>query len=80
MGFRLGDAVCLFNVATLPDHRKRGLGAAATMAIVTDAAEHGATVAVLQSTEAGFGVYRRLGFETVVEYDMWSPARADSDT
>ncbi len=66
------SSVTLFNVATLPQHRGHGYGAAMTMAAVVDGAEQGCDAAFLQSTEMGFPVYRKLGFETVVEYNQWT--------
>ena len=61
--------VTLFNVATAPEARRRGYGAAMTMAPALAARSQGVAVAALQSTEAGFPVYERLGYRTVVEYE-----------
>lgn len=69
------SSVTVFNVATLPEHRGRGYGGAMTMAAVFDGGEKGCDAAFLQSSAMGFGVYRRLGFETVVEYNS-STSRA----
>jgi len=74
LGVMVDETVCLFNVATPPQDRGRGFGAAVTAHAAAVGAERGATVATLQSTEAGFGVYRRLGFETVVDYAVWGHA------
>lgn len=65
-------SVCVFNVATDPDQRGHGFGGAVTARVVEEGGRRGARHAALQSTEAGFGVYRRLGFRTVVDYDVWS--------
>jgi ribosomal protein S18 acetylase RimI-like enzyme len=72
LGVMTGTTVCLFDVATPPEHRGHGFGAAVTAFVVAEAAQRGARYAALQSTEAGFGVYRRIGFETVVDYDVWA--------
>ena len=69
------SSVTVVNVATLPQHRGRGYGGAMTMTPVVDGGERGCDVAFLQSSEMGFPVYRRLGFETVVEYDSWTSPR-----
>jgi len=66
------SSVTVVNVATLPQHRGRGYGGAMTMATVVDGGERGCDAAFLQSSEMGFPVYKRLGFETVVEYDSWT--------
>jgi GNAT superfamily N-acetyltransferase len=55
----------VYMVATLPQARGRGIGAAVTRAAMRFARDRGATEAALQSSEIGYGVYRGLGF---VEY------------
>ncbi len=72
-----GGVVTLFNVATVPDARRRGYGAAMTMAPALAARAGGIEVAALQSTEAGFPVYERLGYRTVVEYEAHMVTRGD---
>src|SRR5579862_5927507 len=57
-----GDVGGIYNVATLPHVRRRGLGALLTAHAARDARSRGASVAVLQSSEAGLRVYRALGF------------------
>jgi ribosomal protein S18 acetylase RimI-like enzyme len=59
-----GGGAVISNVTTLPAARGRGLGRAITLAGMRHAAEAGAAIAVLQSSEMGYGIYRRLGFET----------------
>ncbi len=57
--------VGIFCVGTLEAFRGRGLGALVTRAAMHAAAAGGSNVAVLQPSELGFPVYRRLGFEVV---------------
>ena len=57
-----GDVVGVYNVATLPHARRRGFGAMLTSHAADDGRGRGASVAVLQSSDAGLGVYRALGF------------------
>ncbi len=68
LGVFAGGGLVITNVATLEDVRGRGLGRAVTLAAMHAGAEVGATVAVLQSTEMGLGVYGRLGFEAFGRY------------
>jgi GNAT superfamily N-acetyltransferase len=55
-------------VATLPDHRGRGLRAAATWAATLAQPE---LPAVLTDSDGGIGVYRRMGYLPVVRWTMW---------
>ncbi|WP_036725382.1 GNAT family N-acetyltransferase [Patulibacter minatonensis] len=49
-------------VDTDPAWRGRGIGAAMTAAALRDATARGARIALLDATDAGAGIYRRLGF------------------
>lgn len=66
--FTVDGVTGVFNVATPPDHRGRGYGAALTAHAVRAGFDAGADLAYLQSSVAGHGVYRRLGFRDVEEY------------
>jgi N-acetylglutamate synthase len=68
IGYVLGDTVGVFNVATPPDHRGRGYGAALTVEAAREGFAAGADLAWLQASSMGFPVYRRLGFREVEEY------------
>ena len=63
-------------VATLPEARRRGVGAAVSWAAVSAGAEHGHDTTVLQSSPMGFPVYAAMGFRTVVPYAALSRASA----
>lgn len=52
----------LWHIATLPDQRKRGIGAALTLQPLIDAQALGSTIGVLYASEMGTPLYRRLGF------------------
>ena len=58
----------VYNVGTLPDRRGNGYGEAVTWAVIERAKKRGCHTAVLQSSDMGFGVYRRMGFEVVNRY------------
>ncbi len=65
---RSGATAGIYNVATLPDRQGRGYGAAATWAVIAEGARRGCTHSVLQASDAGYPVYRRMGFVDVGRY------------
>ena len=68
----LADGVAgIYCVATLSEARGRGLGAHATAQPLRIAHGLGYRVGVLQSSEDGHRVYRRLGFEDVSDVPMF---------
>jgi GNAT superfamily N-acetyltransferase len=70
-GILVGEAVAIFNVATLEAARGRGIGAAVTLAILRDAIERGARFGVLESSAMGHPVYRRIGFRDVASLQVY---------
>lgn len=56
--------VGLFNVGTLPDARRTGLGRLISLAAIAAGRDAGYRVAALQSSPMGEPVYRSIGFET----------------
>lgn len=62
----------IYMVATLPEARGKGYGGAITAAACA-AAPH--LPAVLQASDYGRPVYRRLGFQSVSEYALWYKPR-----
>jgi GNAT superfamily N-acetyltransferase len=65
--------VGVFVIATIDAFRRRGIGAALTAKLVTDAVErNGVSRALLQSSEMGKPVYESLGFDTVEDWTRWT--------
>jgi ribosomal protein S18 acetylase RimI-like enzyme len=68
-----GGAMGIYNVATIPGHRCRGYGEAVMRHALADSeGRHGASGALLQSTPAGYKLYRRMGFRTVTKVGVYS--------
>jgi ribosomal protein S18 acetylase RimI-like enzyme len=71
-GYTVGGATAIFNVATPPSHRGHGFGGAITTCAVREGFSAGAEFAWLQSSDAGYSVYERLGFRTVDTYRVYA--------
>jgi ribosomal protein S18 acetylase RimI-like enzyme len=72
----LGEKVAgIYCVSTLPTARKLGIGAAITLYALHEALAAGYHIAVLQSTQMGRNVYRRLGFQEFSTLRGYSPAK-----
>ena len=72
----LGAGVAgVYDVGTLPERRRRGIGAAITRAAIAEAAASGYRVAILHSSSLGAAMYRALGFNDVcaIGQYVWAP-------
>lgn len=58
-----GGAAGIFSVATAPQARGRGVGTLVTDVALRAARDEGHRIAMLESSQMGYDVYRRLGFE-----------------
>jgi GNAT superfamily N-acetyltransferase len=62
------DTIGLYSLSTLAAHRGKGIGTALMTYSLNYAKKLGFTHAVLQASEDGIGIYKRLGFEEVTNY------------
>ena len=63
-----GGTAGIYSVATIPSHRRRGIGAAMTWHAVARGKQHGCNVAILQASTMGKPVYEAMGFRTVAPH------------
>lgn len=71
LALRSEGAGGVYNVGTLPEARRRGVGTALTWAAVDAARRWGFDCAVLQSTQMAIPMYEAMGFRTVVRYAVF---------
>lgn len=65
----------VYNVATLPPFRGRGLGRVLTEhAAAVGRDDHGCTVAALQASPMGRALYERMGYREVTRWTTWTRA------
>lgn len=72
----LGAGVAgIYDVSTLPEWRRRGIGAAITRFAMLDAFAAGSRTAILHASALGAGMYRSLGFEDICDIGqyVWAP-------
>lgn len=66
------DALGVYSLSTLPEWRHRGYGEALLRtAVASEQARTGIQRLVLQSTDAGHSLYRRLGFNDVARFSVY---------
>jgi hypothetical protein len=76
IGVTTSGWTAIFNIATPPEDRRKGYGAAITVRAATDGFAEGSTWSWLQSSVQGYGVYERLGYRTVENWQSWFAATA----
>lgn len=72
---RLGDTVAIWSMATIGWARRRGYGAAALDAALSQATTDGAASSLLSSSPAGEPLYRALGYRELERWQQWSRPR-----
>ena len=66
------DALGVYSLSTLPECRRLGYGEAVLRAaIAAEQARTGIRRIVLQSTDAGYSLYRRMGFNEVAKFSVY---------
>ena len=61
----------IYNVTCIPEVRGQGIGSAITLAPLLKARELGYRIGILQASQRGYSVYRRLGFQDFGELSLY---------
>lgn len=79
-GFSARGHTTVSSIATLPEFQGRGFGSALTARVVADGLAGGSSCCWLASSEAGYPVYRSLGFQVIETLRTWvSPGATDAE-
>ncbi len=70
-----GAVAGIWNVGTLPSHRRKGAAAQLMRRAISDAAAMGYKSTMLLSSVDGYPLYQRLGYETLSTVRMFVPPR-----
>lgn len=62
------DVVGVYTIGVLDEFRRRGIGEAMTWEVLRLGRDVGCDIGVLQSSEMAYSLYKKMGFETIVEY------------
>jgi predicted GNAT family acetyltransferase len=68
MAYVSDDVVGIYDVATPPEHRRRGYGEAITKAAIAAGQD---VPAWLDPSDMALPMYRRIGFEPIGRYTAW---------
>jgi ribosomal protein S18 acetylase RimI-like enzyme len=66
-----GGVAGIYNVTTLPEVRRQGIGTALTVVPLLEARAKGYRIGTLQSTPMGLNLYRRLGFREYCTFQAY---------
>ena len=68
-----GNAIGVYNVATLPPHQRNGYGEAVMRyALAETQRQCGIERTVLQSTPAGYRLYQRMGYQQITRVSVYA--------
>ena len=67
-----GDVIGLYSIATLPQYRRLGFAEAIMRQVIEQArGDSGVQRTILQSTPSGLSLYKKMGYRTVTNFDVY---------
>ena len=63
LGYISDDVMGIYNIATVPEYRRKGIGRMMTLDLMLRGINEGVKASILQSSVMGKGVYEKLGFK-----------------
>lgn len=63
-----GGVAGVYSIGVTEEFRRRGIGEVITREVLRVGREFGCQIGALQSSEMGYGLYKKMGFEPVVTY------------
>ena len=69
--FLAGGVAGIYNIATVPEARQKGIGAVLTFTTMREARNLGYKVGILEATEMGVSLYRKLGFQEYCKINQY---------
>ena len=67
-----GDVIGLYSVATMPQYRRQGFAEAIMRQVIEGGRQNsGITRTVLQSTPSGLALYKKMGYRTVTNFNVY---------
>lgn len=73
------DVTGVYGIAVREKFRRRGIWEAVTWEVLRAGKEQGCEAAALLSTEMGYPLYKKMGFETVVTYLSFEASHHNTD-
>ena len=67
----VGGVAAVYGVGTVRSHRRRGLGAAVTLAALHEGLRRGCDLSYLNPSDLGYGVYAALGFTDALPWRVY---------
>ncbi|MCP4135402.1 MAG: GNAT family N-acetyltransferase [bacterium] len=76
--FVTGEIAGLYNIITIPEARRRGIAELLTLVPMIEGKKMGCKTAILQATEMGAHVYKKIGFHEYCDFDLYMKLNGSS--